>query len=139
MMLPLPQHTAVESQSSAVRCQSGELSGSDILRSVIKLSRFRRQRRLCLSIAALCTLCTARSPICLGKVPPSNERSRSCNKFHIYHPSVETEGGEKNLERLGLGNWESGNRKGGHIMSVSRSPQKSTPKFMHKLASPKVT
>ena len=30
MMLPLPQHTAVESQSSAVRCQSGELS--DILR-----------------------------------------------------------------------------------------------------------
>ena len=61
--------------------------------SVIKLSRFRRQRRLCLSIAALCTLCTARSPICLGKVPPSNERSRSCNKFHIYHPSMETEGG----------------------------------------------
>ena len=64
------------------------VSGSDILRwrrragggSVIKLSRFCPQHRLCLSITALCLLCTVgKVQFVLKKLRRTRIRSQSCN------------------------------------------------------------
>ena len=85
-------------------CAVWRVSGSDILSrggSVIKLSRFCPEHRLCLSITALCLLCTGGSPICLGKVPPSNERPGVATNFtFITHRWKLREGQGKEFRKI---------------------------------------